>query len=65
MEELEQINKQILDALSKLKLPCTIADVAKYIPRSRIIAYLGIGYLVGKGEIKIKKVGNRWIIFKA
>jgi len=64
MEELEEINKQTLNALSKLKLPCTIADVAKHIPKSRIIAYLGIGYLAGKSEIKIKKVGNRWVIFR-
>lgn len=64
MEGIEEINKRVLDALSKIKLPCTLADIAKHIPKSRIIAYLGVGYLAGKGKVKIKKVGNRWVIFK-
>jgi len=64
MKGVEEITKQTLSALSKVVFPCTIADVAKHMPKSRIMAYFGIGYLVGAGKIKINKVGNRWVISK-
>jgi hypothetical protein len=64
MKDVEEITRQTLSALSKVAFPCTIADVAKHMPKSRILAYFGIGYLAGAGKIKINKVGNRWIISK-